>query len=150
MTQLGNVFESFESDQPRGPDLRVSVEVPRAALGGSLRVRVPLRLAADGELVERASEPADPEHLTLHLPASLPAGAVLRLRGQGGRHPSGQPGDLFVALELVERPIGAQERVSGGSAPPSLESVMPSGSLTWLILLGFALLAASTVFVLFA
>ena len=60
MTRLGNVFESLESDRPRGPDLRVTVEVPREALGGSLRARVPLRLAAEGDLIERAAGPLDP------------------------------------------------------------------------------------------
>jgi hypothetical protein len=152
VTRLGNVFESFESDQPRGPDLRVSVEVPRAALGGSLRVAVPQRLAADGDLVERASDPADPEHLLLHLPTSLPEGAVLRLRGQGGVLASGQPGDLFVALELVERPMRADEGIPGGGGDdrPSFESIPPSAGLTWLILLGLAMVAATTVWVFFA
>ncbi len=148
MTQLGNVFEPFESGQPRGPDLRVSIEVPRQALGGSLRVRVPARLAAGDDLVERACDPGDRESVILHLPASLPAGAVLRLRGQGGVHSSGLPGDLFVAVELVERPMRAEEWVAGGSA--SFESARGSATLTWLLLLGFALAAGTAVFVLFA
>lgn len=141
MTQLGNVFEGFDEGRVRGPDLRVSVEVPRAALGGSLRVAVPLRLAHEGDLVERAIEPSDPEHLVLHLPASLPAGAVLRLRGQGGVRDQAAPGDLFVAIELVDRAPRPDEQVV---SPPSTLTAAPSTTLTWLILLGFALAAAAT------
>ncbi len=149
MTRLGNVFESLESDRPRGPDLRVTVEVPREALGGSLRARVPLRLAAEGDLIERAAEPGDPEHLMLHLPATLPTGALLRLRGQGGVREGEQPGDLFVAIELVERPMSAEERVAGALAP-SFDPTRGSTTLTWLLLLGFALLAAGTLALFFA
>jgi hypothetical protein len=148
VTRLGNVFEGFESDQPRGPDLRVSVEVPREALGGSLRARVPMRLAADGELVDRAGTPEDPEHVLLHLPPSLPAGAVLRLRGQGGVLAQGQqPGDLFVAIELVERAMTPEEGVPGRRV--TQEPAHGSATLTWLILLGLAFVAGATVLVLF-
>lgn len=149
MTQLGSVFEGFESDQPRGPDLRVSVEVPREALGGPLRAPVPVRLAAGGELVERANTPSDPEHVILHLPTSLPAGAVLRLRGQGGVVPGQQPGDLFVAIELVERGMTSEERVPGWTSPSVEPAEAGSATLTWLILLGLAFLAGATVLVLF-
>jgi hypothetical protein len=148
VTQLGSVFEGFESDQPRGPDLRVSIEVPRAALGGPLRARVPLRMAADGDLVERASTAGDPEHVVLHLPTSLPAGAVLRLRGQGGVITGRQPGDLFVAIELVERDMTPDERVPGWSSPSLEPAEAGSATLTWLILLGLAFLAATAVLVL--
>jgi hypothetical protein len=146
------VFEGFESDQPRGPDLRVSIEVPREALGRPLRVRVPMRLAFDGELVERASTPDDPQHVILHLPTSLPAGAVLRLRGQGGVFEGGRPGDLFVAIELVERAMTPDERVAGWSSPSSEAPRVrdSSGMVTGLILLGLALVATATVLVFFA
>jgi hypothetical protein len=153
VTQLGSVFEGFESDQPRGPDLRVSIEVPREALGGPLRVRVPMRLAFGGDLVERTSTPDDPEHVILHLPSSLPVGAVLRLRGQGGVFADGQAGDLFVAIELVERAMTPDERVAGWSSP-RIEATRRgeggSAMVTWLILLGLALVATATVLVFFA
>ncbi|MFV8752499.1 hypothetical protein ACNOYE_18285 [Nannocystaceae bacterium ST9] len=149
MARLGNVFESLESDLPRGPDLRISVEVPRVALGGSLRTRVPRRLAAAGELVERASDAGDPEHLTLHLPSSLPAGAVLRLRGQGGVLANGQPGDLFVAIELVDRAPRSDEQIEVSTSGSASEPERGSATLTWLILLGFALVAATTLIALY-
>jgi hypothetical protein len=146
MAQLGNVFEGLDDGSPRGPDLRVSVEVPRAALGGSLHARIPPRLAHAGTLVERADAEQD---VVLHLPATLPPGAVLRLRGQGGVLEQGQPGDLFVAVELVDRAPRPEERVSHENVvSPTLAA--PSSTLTWLILLAFALVAATTVAVLFA
>ena len=75
-TSLGNVFAD-DDERPRGPDLRVSVEVPRAALGASLHAPVPSRIAVDGELVERAVlEGDDPACVVLHLPEQLPEGAV--------------------------------------------------------------------------
>lgn len=113
MAELGSVFED-PGEGPRGPDLRVSVEVPRAALGASLRAPVPRRIAAEGELVERVTVPGqDPDSVELHLPEELPARTMLRLRGQGGRPPEpkegedegeGQAGDLMVVVELVDRP----------------------------------------------
>jgi hypothetical protein len=147
MVQLGNVFEALDEGTPRGPDLRVSVEVPRAALGGSLHARVPPRLAHEGTLVERAG--AEQDHVVLHLPASLPPGAVLRLRGQGGVREDGQPGDLYVVIELVERAPRPDERVLHENVVgPTLAT--SSSTLTWLILLAFALVAATTVALLFA
>ncbi len=156
MTGLGNVFDSFEGEQdsPRGPDLRVSVEVPRAALGGSIRVQVPARLAADGDLVERIQAPGeDPDRVLLHLPGSLPAGAVLRLRGQGGGHPDGRPGDLYVVIELVDRPLRPDEWAPSSpstATDPTIQLAPASATLTWAILLGLALLAAGVLALLFA
>lgn len=147
MTQLGNVFDGLDDGTPRGPDLRVSVEVPRAALGGSLHASIPPRLAHAGTLVERA----DAEHdVVLHLPAALPPGAVLRLRGRGGVHEQGQPGDLFVAVELVDRPPRPEEQVSHANVVSPTLATAPSSTLTWLILLAFAMVAATTVALLFA
>jgi hypothetical protein len=113
VAELGSVFEA-EDGSPRGPDLRVTVEVPRAALGATLRAPVPQRIAADGDLVERAVVgDDDPETIELHLPDSLPEGAVLRLRGQGGVGPreGGRAGDLMVVVELVDRPPRPDETI---------------------------------------
>lgn len=142
MVQLGSVFDGIDEGGPRGPDLRVSVEVPRAALGGSLHARIPPRLAHEGTLVERAGADVD-EYVVLHLPPTLPAGAVLRLRGQGGIREQGQPGDLFVAVELVDRAPRPDERVEVNVVSPTLAA--PSSTLTWLILLAIALAAATVV-----
>ncbi len=145
MAELGSVFEADEG--PRGPDLRVSVEVPRAALGHGFRAPVPERLAADGELVERATVGDDePGFVTLHLPEALPERAALRLRGQGGVGADGQrAGDLLVLVELVDRPPRGDERIlSSIPAPRESDSLAPRDGvdLTWWLLAGFALVCA--------
>jgi hypothetical protein len=153
VAELGSVFEADEG--ARGPDLRVSVEVPRAALGASFRAPVPQRLAADGELVERVLLGDDePGFVELHLPESLPDRAVLRLRGQGGAG-AGEgeaAGDLLVVVELVDRPPRPPERITrsalarrGSGALARVEGT----DLTWWILLGLALLGAALLAVLF-
>jgi hypothetical protein len=144
VTELGSVFEA-DDGRPRGPDLRVTVEVPRAALGASFVAPVPMRLAADGELVERAVIGDDPPGLlTLHLPETLPAGAVLRLRGQGGqRTEQEQPGDLFVVIELVDRPPRGDERILRSAVArrePSSPTTYGGTDVTWWLLGGLALL----------
>jgi hypothetical protein len=143
-TNLGSVFADDGDERPRGPDLRVSVEVPRAALGASLHAPVPPRIAADGELVERAVlEGDDPACVVLHLPEHLPERAVLRLRGQGGVLQGGQPGDLFVKVELVDRPPRDGERIVRSEiVRPELptENVIDT---TWWWLLGLAAFGAA-------
>jgi hypothetical protein len=73
---------------------------------------------------------------------------VLRLRGQGGVLQDGQPGDLYVALEVVDRAMRAEERVAGWAAP-ALEPARGSATLTWLLLLGLAFIAGTAVLLLF-
>lgn len=146
VAELGSVFEDEEEDSPRGPDLRVSVEVPRVALGASLRAPVPPRIAAEGDLVERAvTDGADPNSVELHLPEELAPRTMLRLRGQGGVHPEGRPGDLLVLVELVDRAPRADEvitRPSSALAPSPGNALDPDGrDITLWILLGLALLA---------
>jgi hypothetical protein len=107
MSGLGNVFDAVapEGDVPRGPDLAVSVEVPRSALGraGGFHVDVPAVLSAGGVEVARAIDPdATEPGIRLHLAATLPDRATLRLRGQGGVCPGGTPGDLLVTITVVD------------------------------------------------
>lgn len=144
MAELGSVFEA-DDGRPRGPDLRVSVEVPRAALGASFVAPVPLRLAADGELVERVVlDGEQPGTVTLHLPEALPRGAVLRLRGQGGRRSADQqPGDLFVVVELVDRSPRDDERILRSTVArrePGSVATREGTDVTWWLLGGLALL----------
>lgn len=148
MAELGSVFEADEG--PRGPDLRVSVEVPRAALGASFHAPVPERLAADGELIERVQHGRDePGFVELHLPESLPDRAILRLRGQGGAsaNEGESAGDLLVVVELVDRPPRSDERIvrsavaRRGAGPGPL--VKSEGTdVTWWVLLGLAVVGA--------
>lgn len=109
MSGLGNVFDAVETsaEAPRGPDLRFSVHVPRSALGreDGFVAEVPLTLPHEGEQIERAREPdAEGTGLILHLSPTVPDGATLRLRGQGGVHPEGVPGDLWITIHLVDDP----------------------------------------------
>jgi hypothetical protein len=154
VADLGSVFEA-DDGQPKGPDLRVTVEVPRAALGASLLAPVPMRLAANGELIERVVVGEDqPGLLTLHLPEVLPSGAVLRLRGQGGCGVEGQrPGDLFVVIELVDRPPRGDERILHSAIVPRASASVATregNDITWWLLGGLAVLCAAVLVALFS
>jgi hypothetical protein len=141
VTELGSVFENAGDPRPRGLDLRVSVEVPRAALGATLHAPVPERIAVDGELVERAVlEGDEPGRIILHLPEQLLPRTVLRLRGQGGVAPDAQPGDLLVLVELVDRPPRDDERIVRGALVRAEQDATPTTDVTWWWLLGLALL----------
>jgi hypothetical protein len=144
VAELGSVFEADEGGS-RGPDLRVTVEVPRAALGATLRAPVPRRIAAEGDLVERAVVgDDDPDIVELHLPERLPEGAVLRLRGHGGvGKGEARAGDLLVVVELVERPPRPDETiVTSALAPRPGGDIVPLDINRWVLLLGFGLLVA--------
>lgn len=108
-SSLGNIFEEDErarAEKPRGPDLHVTVQVPRTALGDPAGYRVPIADAIEheGVLVPRKVNPEDAAGVPLHLPESLTDNAVLRLRGQGGVHEGGIAGDLYVKVQVVEPP----------------------------------------------
>jgi hypothetical protein len=153
MAELGSVFEDEGEDEgPCGPDLRVSVEVPRVALGATFRAPVPLRIAADGELVERAQTDDDPERIVLHLPEELPERALLRLRKQGGVHPEGPPGDLLVLVELVDRPPRDGEEITAPAKALVQQSeqglAFDTRDVTWWVLLGLALIGGAVLVIL--
>ncbi len=102
--KLGSILP--EQNNHRGPDLRFKVVVPKSALGreGGYAVHVPRELEHQGEMVSRVcSELEKGETVKLQLPRSLPKGAVLRLRGQGGRlTEDGPAGDLFLEVEVQD------------------------------------------------
>lgn len=151
MAELGSVFEDDSDAGPRGPDLRVSVEVPRAALGATFHAPVPARIAVDGELVERAVLEGDvPGQVVLHLPEQLPERALLRLRGQGGLAPDAAPGDLLVLVELVDRPAREDERIIRNPAAMMVRASDdgPTMDVTWWVLLALALLGGGVLIVL--
>lgn len=141
VAELGSVFEDEGEDEgPRGADLRVSVEVPRAALGGTLRAPVPARIAVDGQLVERAVlEGDEPGRIVLHLPEQLPERAMLRLRGQGGVCSEGRAGDLLVVVELVDRPPRDDEEITYAAPAVATRSGNEGTDVTWWVLLALAL-----------
>lgn len=134
------------------PDLRVSVEVPRAALGATLHAPVPARIAVDGELVERAVlEGEVPGQIVLHLPEQLPARALLRLRGQGGMAPDAAPGDLLVLVELVDRPPRDDERIIRNATVARSSGEDVAGTdVTWWWLLALAVVGGGVLVVLAA
>jgi hypothetical protein len=105
MSELGSIFEKDGQDEPRGPDLRVKVDVPRSALGreGGYAASVPDEIEHEGELVARVHGPGDaPGSIVLHLPATFASGSMLRLRRQGGRVEGGVPGDLYLQITVIE------------------------------------------------
>ena len=152
VAELASVFDDDDDGQPRGPDLRVSVEVPRAALGATLRAPVPARIAADGDLVERVVlDGEDLDTIELHLPEQLPARAMLRLRGQGGALEGGRAGDLLVLVELVDRPARDDElitRSASGSRSDSGSMPVEGNDITLWLLLGLALVGGGVLVVL--
>lgn len=109
MGELGSIFEAGEeagAGRPRGQDLYVTVEVPRSALGAAqgYAADIPASIEHEGESVSRAPASDGEPGVRLFLPETLPEGAVLRLRGQGGLHPEGVAGDLMVRVRVVEPP----------------------------------------------
>lgn len=109
MGQLGSIFDEASSTtgegDDKGPDLRVRATVLRAQLesGQAVLVSVPDRVPYDGGTVPRRREVGDPPGaVRLHLSPRLGEGSTLRLRRQGGEHPtSGVPGDLLVEIAIA-------------------------------------------------
>jgi hypothetical protein len=109
VSELGSIFDepSAAGGGDKGPDLRVRATVRQSELeaGQPVLVPVPDRVAYEGGTVPRRREAGDPPgEVRLHLSAQLVDGTVLRLRRQGGEHPtSGVPGDLLVEVCIVPR-----------------------------------------------
>lgn len=104
MSSLGSIYEA-ESDGPKGRDLTYTVPVNRALLGAPLTVEVPLDLPIDGDVVPRAIGVGEKgAQVSLSLPADLPDGATLRLRKQGEEIEDGEPGDLYLTVQLMDPP----------------------------------------------
>jgi hypothetical protein len=113
--QLGSIFDddvpAAAASGSKGPDVRVRAVVRRAELeaGQAVLVPVPDRVPHEEGTVPRRREAGDPPGaVRLHLSPRLGEGSTLRLRRQGGEHPtSGVPGDLLVEISIApERGIG--------------------------------------------
>lgn len=107
MSELGSIFDELPATTgDKGPDVRVRAVVRRAELeaGQTVLVPVPDRVPYEGGTVPRRREAGDPPGaVRLHLSPRLAEGATLRLRRQGGEHPTtGVPGDLLVELALAK------------------------------------------------
>lgn len=111
MGELGSIFDDVPSTAAgteKGPDVRVRAAVRRSELEAGACVLVPVPDAvpyAEGT-VPRRREPDDPPGaVRLHLSPRLTDGATLRLRRQGGEHPTtGVPGDLHVEIAIGPEP----------------------------------------------
>lgn len=122
MGSLGSVLEPERSGS-KGPDLRVEVDVPRAALGHAHGVALEVSdtlVGDDGRSHARVPSPHDPPgEVRLHLPASFPDGGVLKLRGQGARGDASRAGDLLVRVRLTDDayapPIGGRSGAAGAN-----------------------------------
>lgn len=108
--ELGSIFDDVPatSGADKGPDLRVRAVVRQAQLeaGEAVLVPVPDSVPYEGGTVPRRCEAGDPPGaVRLHLSPRLADGATLRLRRQGGEHPStGVPGDLLVQVAIAPAP----------------------------------------------
>ena len=121
---LGNIFDAAgDTTGPRGPDLKVQVDVPRDALGipDGFAVPVPTAMELDGEPVPRRLGPGESGgFVRLHLPEGFTDGATLRLRGQGGQRDGGSAGDLYVTVRLTDDPL-----------PPALIGDHGTDTIAW-------------------
>lgn len=127
MGELGSIYADTPADTERGPDLRVTVDVPRVALGeeDGVEVCVPWeleRLDGLGSARRVASPFEKGDVVTLRLPHGFPDGGTLKLRGQGSDHEADSAGDLLVTVRLVDG--GLSRRDSAELAEPS---AMPLG-----------------------
>jgi len=106
MARLGSIYDDAPSG-PKGPDLRHTVVVSRAALArGPVEVDVPRDFEVDGQTVRRAVHPGDVgDRVPISAPADVPDGVTLRLRGAGGQGADGGPaGDLYLTLDIRDVP----------------------------------------------
>ena len=145
MAQLGNVLQGGDGAGPRGPDLRVQVQVPPGALGhdGGVYVRIPLELPAGGRRGRRAPSPFDQrDRVLLRLPASLPNGAAIALRGQGAQQEGCQPGDLHVQVQVVQ---GQPDQTWAGYASGEPRALLAGNRLYWIVGIALFLLIAGLV-----
>lgn len=133
---LGNIFaedEAQRAGKPRGPDLHITVDVPSDVLGDpqGYRVPIPEKIEVEGAAVPRKVNPDDREGVPLHLPQTAKTGMVLRLRGQGGLHEQGVPGDLFVKIHVVQPP--PRSRVWPVAILAVLAAALAIWALVWAI-----------------
>lgn len=91
----------FRSHRQRGEDLhaRLPLTLEEAYTGSeqTLSLSVP-ELTSQGMLQRRDKQ------LRVKIPAGVTDGQQIRLAGQGGPMPGGEPGDLYVEIQLVPHP----------------------------------------------
>lgn len=138
MGSLGSIFAEPTTGD-RGPDLRVTVEVPRSVLGDpeGYDASVPETFEQEGETITRVRGPGDPPgKITLRLPEDIKAGTTLRLRGQGGRRKGCPAGDLYLRVELVNT-LPVRRPAEPGDAGVGLSVVfviaVVAGALVWFL-----------------
>ncbi len=102
MKRLASIYEDVPGGEGRGTDLRCEVAIPTSVArdGGRWDAVIPDELPGPDGAIRRVVDGLDePGRVALHLPANVPDGATLRLRGRGGVDRS-PPGDLYVTLRV--------------------------------------------------
>ena len=153
MGELGSIFDDLPAEPAagtdKGPDVRVRAEVRRADLeaGRAVLVPVPDEVPYAGGTVPRRRETDDPPGaVRLHLSPRLAQGSTLRLRRQGGEHPTtGGPGDLLVEIAVVAPVEGESESEleSESEDDPELDPEARRGPLVVAVVVT-AIVAAAT------
>jgi len=80
-------------------NLSFTHKAPCAACRGAGRLRGRVCPSCRG-----AGETAETRDVSINLPKGLRDGARLRLKGQGGRSPSGKAGDLYLKIQIEKHP----------------------------------------------
>ena len=142
MGELGNIYDAVETPAgARGADLRITVEVPREALGAGEPFFAAVPLILGGQ--RRADPHGDGGRVPLSLPENVPEGATLRLRGLGALGPGAgaealkRAGDLYVSLKLSDAPWSSSGPRHGDAKAPWIPWAIGVGFLV--ILLGLYL-----------
>lgn len=145
---LGSIFDD-NAGSGSGIDLeyRTSLHPSIRQAGGRYAVPVPVRLDADGLMVERAQTAGESDGtIEVTLPADAPARFRLRLRGLGAKNTEdGSVGDLYLVLiEDPDAPIWARrDQLSAPAARSSASSGRIAVGVSVAVLLLLLLLRAT-------
>ncbi|MFH1421167.1 MAG: molecular chaperone DnaJ [Planctomycetota bacterium] len=95
----------FASKQGRQQGGFFTISSPCPACGGTGQKKGPPCFACSG-----SGAITKERTIKLHIPAGTEDNSTLRLRGEGGISPNGQPGDLYLKIEVVPHNIFKRER----------------------------------------
>ena len=124
---FGDVFGTrFTSRRPRrGSDLQYNIELTlkEAVFGVQKKIKIPTHVSGIGTT-------RDTKTLSVNIPAGVDNGDKVRLSGEGERMDGGQPGDLYVAIRVIDNPIFERDgRNLYLEAPIPFETSVIGGSI---------------------